>query len=152
MSSVVVVDDSEIDLGLFTHSLEEAGFSCIGISQSEIAFDIINEKQPDFVLLDLNMPNISGIELCRQLKSSVLTRDIPVLFISGDEDTDHVIATMCLGSVNYLRKPVQMAKLIQTIHQHELIATVKEAWQPALKAARAVFDKYERRKHDDNDE
>lgn len=145
MTSVVIVDDSQTELAIFSEAIKNAGYDCIGVSDPRNALEVIRVKNPDFVLCDVTMPHISGIELCKQIKLNPMTRDIPVLFISSDESSDHIIAAMHLGSLDYIRKPIEIAELVKTIHRVDLAQSVKNALEPVKKEAQRLLDKYDRR-------
>lgn len=145
MSTIVIVDDNEIDLSIFTSQLEEAGYDCIGISQPETALEVIQERQPSFVLLDYSMPHKNGVELCRDLKLNPLTRDIPVMFLTASEDPDHIIATLHMGVIDYIRKPINRQELLDIVYRHDIMQKIKDAWKPLKQEAERIRDKYDRR-------
>lgn len=142
MTTVVVVDDSEIELEIFVHMLTKAGYECVGIQDPETALDVIIQKQPDFILLDYAMPHKDGLSLCKDIKTHPLARDIPVMFLSSNGDTDSVIATMHLGCIDYIRKPVHAEQLVETLVRHEIADKLRKVWGPAKHELERVLDKY----------
>lgn len=148
MTTIVVVDDSEIELDLFTSMLKEAGYDCHGVSDPELALTAIIDRKPDFILLDYSMPHKNGIELCKELKVNPLTRNIPVMFLSAETDPDNIIATMHLGCVDYIRKPVNCEYLVDVLTRHEVMQKFKDAWAPAKVEAERILRKYDRRHRD----
>lgn len=144
MTTVVVVDDSEIELNVFTTMLTEAGYECVGIQDPEKALDVIKVKQPDFILLDYSMPHKDGLSLCKDIKLNPLTRDIPVMFLSSHANSDDIIATMHLGCVDYIRKPVHAKTLVETLVRHEIADKFKNIWSPAKLELERVIKKYRR--------
>jgi len=145
MSTVVIVDDSQIELDIFTQALINAGHECIGITDPNQALQAIQDRNPDFVILDYSMPHKNGVELCRDLKLNPLTRDIPVLFLSSDADPDHIIATIHLGCIDYIRKPVATQDLVELLMRHEVSLKIKDALAPLKHEAKRIMKKYERR-------
>lgn len=145
MSTIVIVDDSDIELGIFTEALINAGHDCIGLTDPTSALNVIQEKKPDFVLLDYSMPHLNGLELCKSLKMNPLTKNIPVMFLSSDNDPEKIIATLHLGCIDYIRKPVQTADLVELMMRHEIGIKIKEALAPMREEAQRIVNKYDRR-------
>lgn len=145
MSTIIIVDDNDIDLQMFTNQLESAGYNCIGISNPELALEVIQKEQPSFVLLDYEMPHKSGTTLCKDLKLNPLTRDIPIMFLTASDDPENVIATLHLGVIDYIRKPIDKSELIDIIYRHDFIKSIKDAFLPMKRDAERIRDKYERR-------
>ncbi len=83
VSYVLVVADNQDDLYLIGYILEGMNLKCYGISDSERVLDLARDKTPDFIVLDIVMPKMSGFDLIRQLKSNIFTRDIPVIAVTG---------------------------------------------------------------------
>jgi len=148
MSTVIIVDDSEIELSVFTNALVAAGYKCIGITNPNEALETIAGKQPDFVLLDYSMPEKDGISLCKDLKLNPLTRDIPIMFLTSDSDPDHIIATMHLGCIDYIRKPIAAQELVKLLARHEISIKIKDALAPLKQEASRIMKKYDRRYKD----
>lgn len=148
MSTVIIVDDSEIELGVFTSALVTAGYECIGITNPNKALKVIQDRQPDFILLDYSMPEKDGLSLCRDLKLNPLTRDIPIMFLTADSDPDHIIATMHLGCIDYIRKPIAAKELVESLARHEISLKIKDALAPLKHEANRIMKKYERRYKD----
>lgn len=145
MSTVIIVDDSEIELSVFTNALVAAGYKCIGITNPNEALSTIADRQPDFVLLDYSMPEKDGISLCKDLKLNPLTRDIPIMFLTADNDPDHIIATIHLGCIDYIRKPIAAQELVELLARHEIWIKIKDALAPLKQEASRIMKKYERR-------
>ena len=115
MSTVVIVDDSQIELDMFTKALIEAGHDCVGVAEPSIALSVIKDTNPDFVILDYSMPHKNGLELCKDLKLNPLTRDIPVMFLTSDSDPDNIIATIHMGCIDYIRKPISTDEFVSLV-------------------------------------
>ncbi len=79
------------------------------------ALSDIQQKTPDLVLLDINMPHMNGFEVCKQLKSSELTRDIPIIFISARDEVLDKIQAFAVGGVDYITKPFQIGEVLARI-------------------------------------
>lgn len=148
MSTVIIVDDSEIELSVFTNALVSAGYDCIGITNPNEALEVIQNRQPDFVLLDYSMPEKDGISLCKDLKLNPLTRDIPIMFLTADSNPDHIITTMHLGCIDYVRKPIAAKELVELLARHEISLKIKDALAPLKHEANRIMKKYDRRDHE----
>lgn len=150
MSTIIIVDDSQIELDIFTNALVQAGHECIGICDPSTALNVIKDKKPDFVILDYSMPHKNGLELCKDLKMNPATRNIPVMFLSSESDPDNIIATIHLGCIDYIRKPVQTNELVSMIMRHEIGLKIREALAPMKEQAEMIIKKYDRRKQNNS--
>lgn len=150
MSTVIIVDDSEIELSIFTNALLKAGYECIGITDPNTALEVIENQQPDFVLLDYSMPEKDGLSLCKDIKMNPLTKNIPVMFLTSDSDPKNIIATMHLGCIDYIQKPIAAQEVVNLLVRHDVGLKIKEALAPLKKHAEELVKKYERRSGDRN--
>jgi len=112
---ILVVDDTPHNLNLLITMLNRRGYSSHGVNDSLMALSVIQNEKPDLVLLDINMPNIDGFEVCQQLKASEVTRDIPVIFISARDEVIDKVQAFQVGGVDYITKPFQIAEVIARI-------------------------------------
>lgn len=142
MTTVAVVDDSEIELEIIANTLRKEGITCLGINHPEDAVVIIAETQPDMVILDVQMPKISGLDLCKSLKSNPTTKDIPIIMLSGDVSSDSIIASLHLGVIDYIPKPCAMKNLVDIVKQHDIVNKIKHAWEPAKIELERIINKY----------
>lgn len=142
MTTVAVVDDSEIELDILQANLLEHDIACIGISQSEAALDIIRNTLPDLVVLDVHMPKLDGLALCKQLRLNPETREIPIIMLSGDNSAETIIASLHLGVIDYIPKPCAMKHIVDVVRQHDIINKFKQAWQPAKTELERIIYKY----------
>lgn len=117
MSTVLVVEDSQTDMGLMSRYLRDAGLSVLGATSGEEAQRHLDSQSPDLIILDVILPGQSGFELCRELKKREDTKKIPVVICSTKgTDVDKTWGTM-LGANAYLQKPVDPDELLQTIRR-----------------------------------
>ena len=112
---VLVVDDQLDNLRLLSHLLSERGYSVRAAKTGIEALSSIQSALPDLVLLDIRLPDISGYEVCAQLKSSEATRDIPVLFLSALKETDEILRGFAVGAVDYIAKPFQAEEVLARV-------------------------------------
>ena len=114
---ILVVDDESINIAILTGALGNS-YSIIPARSGQQALTLAVEQRPDLILLDVLMPGMDGYEVCRQLKASVDTRDIPVIFVTALSDGQAEAFGLELGAVDYLTKPVQSAIVRARVHNH----------------------------------
>src|SRR5687768_10172984 len=115
-AKILNVDDHDAGRYARTRFLTRAGFLVDGARTGEQALTAIRENVPDLVLLDINLPDIDGFEVCRRIKAEPDTARIPVVFLSAARLADlDVVAGLEHGGDNYLREPVDPAVLVATV-------------------------------------
>ena len=116
--TVLVVDDTPETLSLLTDTLDQAGFTVLIATDGESALHLVDQVTPDLVLMDARMPGISGFETCKRLKREKLLSDLPVIFMTGLSETEHVIEGLACGGVDYVTKPLVLDVLLARIRVH----------------------------------
>jgi len=116
--SILVVDDVPINLKIVTAILETKGYIIITATNAKEALALVNDRSPDLILLDISMPDMDGFELCRILKESYETKDIPLIFLSAKSESDDVVKGFELGAVDYVVKPFNSAELLSRVNTH----------------------------------
>jgi len=116
--TVLVVDDTPETLSLLTDTLDQAGFTVLIATDGETALDLVDQVTPDLVLMDALMPGISGFETCKRLKRDKLLADLPVIFMTGLTETEHVLEGLGCGGVDYVTKPIILDELLARIRVH----------------------------------
>jgi len=116
--TVLVVDDTPETLHLLTDTLDQAGFTVLIATDGESALDLVDQVTPDLVLMDARMPGISGFETCKRLKRDKLLSDLPVIFMTGLSETEHVVEGLACGGVDYVVKPIVLDELLARIRVH----------------------------------
>ena len=117
-ASILVVDDVSANLQVLSGMLKERGYKVRPVPSGELALRAARKDPPDLILLDINMPEMNGFEVCRHLKADQALRGIPVIFISAlNENLDKVNAFAC-GGVDYITKPFQMEELHARVETH----------------------------------
>ncbi len=112
-ATVLIVDDETSIRTLLTQELRNAGYQAIEANNGSLALALARQHQPDVIVLDVMMPDISGFDVTRVLKADPLTQDIPILILSILEDRQRGLA---LGADAYLTKPVKTPTLLSTLH------------------------------------
>jgi DNA-binding NarL/FixJ family response regulator len=116
--AVLVVDDAPENLSLLTDTLDEAGYTVLIAIDGETALDLVDQVTPDLILMDAMMPGIGGFETCRRLKRDKLLSDLPVIFMTGLSETEHVLEGLASGGVDYVTKPIELDQLLARIRVH----------------------------------
>lgn len=129
---VLVVDDSPDTLSLINDALEDAGMDVLMALEGRQALKIANKIRPDIILLDAIMPNMDGFETCKALKADPDLQAIPVIFMTGLTDTDHIVQGLESGGVDYLTKPVKPSELLARMKVHLTNARLTNQAQSAL--------------------
>jgi DNA-binding NarL/FixJ family response regulator len=116
--TVLVIDDSPESLSLLTDTLEENGFTALVARSGRAALGLIERVQPDVILMDAVMPEMDGFETCREIKRDRRFEHIPIIFMTGLSETEHVVLGFSAGGVDYVTKPVAPHELIARITRH----------------------------------
>ena len=116
--SILVVDDTVENLKLLSSMLGDQGFEVRPVPSGKLALQAVANMVPDLVLLDINMPDMSGFEVCEQLKAKEKTRDIPVIFISALKETLDKVRAFNAGGVDYVTKPFQLEEVKARVETH----------------------------------
>ncbi|MGP0059774.1 MAG: response regulator [Beijerinckiaceae bacterium] len=115
---VLVVDDSIDELTMISETLEAAGTTTLVARDGQSALTIVERVTPDAILLDAVMPGMDGFETCRRLKQKVAIVDVPVIFMTGLSDIDHVLMGFEAGGVDYVTKPAVAEEFMARIRTH----------------------------------
>ena len=132
---VLIVDDSPEALGFLTEALEQSGFSVLIATSGGSALNIVGRITPDIVLLDAVMPGMDGFETCLKLKADPAASPVPVVFMTGLTETEHVVRALEAGGVDYLTKPINIDELRARIRVHLTNARSAQSARVALDAA-----------------
>ena len=116
--TVLVVDDTPDTLSLLTNTLDRAGFTVLIATDGEAALELLGQITPDLVLMDALMPGISGFETCRRLKRDRMLAHLPVIFMTGLSQTEHVVQGLECGGVDYVTKPIILDELLARMRVH----------------------------------
>lgn len=118
VSTIMVVDDTPANLELLVEMLRGQGYRVQAFARGALALQAARRRAPDLVLLDLNMPEMSGFDVCRELKALSTTTDVPIIFISAQTDTPDKVAAFGLGAVDFVSKPFQFAEVQARVATH----------------------------------
>ena len=124
--SIAVVDDTPANLRLLDDMLRQQGYQVRLFPRGALALKAAASQPPDLFLLDIMMPDMDGFEVCRQLKSNPVLRDIPVIFISALTDSDHKLQAFSEGGVDYVTKPFQEAEVLARVRTHLALRAMQQ--------------------------
>lgn len=113
--TILVVDDESDIIDLLTYNLEKEGFSTTTASNGIDALHLA-ESRPDLIILDVMMPGVNGIEVCRRLKANDSTTDIPIIFLTAKGSEVDEVVGLEMGADDYIVKPISIRKLLARVH------------------------------------
>ncbi|MBW7972265.1 response regulator [Bradyrhizobium sp. BR 10289] len=128
----LVVDDSPETLRLLTDALDGAGMTVMVALDGAAAMRIVDQITPDIVLLDAVMPGIDGFETCRRLKRDAGLANVPVIFMTGLAETEHIVRGLDAGGVDYVTKPIVIEEMLARIRVHLGNARLTQSARAAL--------------------
>ena len=115
---VLIVDDIPDNLALLHDALDEAGYAVLVATDGASALTRAARQQPDVILLDALMPGMDGFEVARRLKADFGTAHIPIVFMTGLTETEHVVAAFDAGGIDYVTKPIRPPEVLARIAAH----------------------------------
>ena len=102
---ILIVDDEEDILSLVEYNLKKEGYRTIGVKKGEAALQLVEEQTPDLIILDLMLPEMDGLEVCRILKSNENTSDIPIIMLTAKGEETDIVVGLEIGADDYVTKP-----------------------------------------------
>src|SRR6202048_2896368 len=129
---VALVVDSPETLRLLTDALDGAGMTVMVAMDGAAAIRIVDQITPDIVLLDAVMPGIDGFETCRRLKRDAGLTNVPVIFMTGLAETEHIVRGLEAGGVDYVTKPIVIEEMLARIRVHLANARLTQSARAAL--------------------
>jgi diguanylate cyclase (GGDEF)-like protein len=132
---VLIADDDEINLLLLRETLEGAGFEVVAASDGAEALNLAAMDRFDAALLDVQMPNVDGHEVCRRLRAAEATRHLPIVMITGRDDPASIEKTYEAGATDFIAKPVNW-----TLIPHRLVYILRNADRDRRMRELAYFD------------
>ena len=128
----LVVDDSPETLRLLTDALDGAGMTVMVAMDGAAAMRIVDQITPDIILLDAVMPGMDGFETCRRLKRDAGLSNVPVIFMTGLAETEHIVRGLEAGGVDYVTKPIVIEEMLARIRVHLANARLTQSARAAL--------------------
>jgi DNA-binding NarL/FixJ family response regulator len=131
-ATVLVVDDTPESLRFLTTILEGTGITVLIAIDGTVALELLEYVTPDLVLMDAMMPGLDGFETTRRIKADLRFHHLPVIFMTGLTETEHVVRGFEVGGVDYVSKPIVIDELLARVRVHLANARVAQGGQTAL--------------------
>jgi len=128
-ATILIVDDAPENLTILELILKRDGYRVESALSAELALQSIEQRKPDLILLDIMMPDVSGYQLCQQIKENRPTEDIPVLFISALNSTKDKVSGFSAGAVDFITKPFKPEEVLSRVRTHLELQRVQSALQ-----------------------
>ncbi|WP_413173541.1 response regulator [Anabaena azotica] len=143
-ANILIVDDTPNNLHLLSSMLEEQGYEVRCANSGAIALRAVEMEHPDIILLDINMPNMNGYEVCERLKLDPQTHDIPVIFLSALSETIDKVKAFRIGGIDYITKPFQLEEVLARVENHISLRRMQiELQQAKAQAIKALEQEQE---------
>jgi len=133
---ILVVDDNPTNRDILETRLKASGYEVIQAGDGEEALSIAQSRHPDLLLLDIMMPKLDGIEVCRRLKSDPNLPFMPIVLVTARTDTKDVVAGLDAGADEYLTKPIDQKALVARVAALLRLKVLQEKRSPPREAAK----------------
>lgn len=137
--TVLVIDDEPATLHVITDTLESADISVLIATSGEAALELLDRILPDLIIVDAVMPGIDGFETTVRIKRNPRLAEIPVIFMTGLTESEHVVEAFEVGGVDYVRKPVNLSELLARVRVHMAQGRAAHASAASLDATGRVM-------------
>ncbi|NET08823.1 MAG: response regulator [Symploca sp. SIO2B6] len=124
--NILVIDDTPANLQLLLSLLSQQGYRVRPMPSGRLALQGIHLDYPDLILLDIQMPELDGYQVCEQLKADVRTQDIPIIFISALDEVFDKIKAFKVGGVDYITKPFQSEEVLARVRTHITLSKLQK--------------------------
>ena len=117
-SKILIVDDIPKNIQMAMNILKNEGYKMFYAKSGQMVLDLVDEHSFDLILLDIMMPDISGFEVCIELKNNNKTKDIPITFLSGKNSSQDISQAYESGGIDYVVKPFITIELITKVNSY----------------------------------
>ncbi|BBO84586.1 two-component system response regulator [Desulfosarcina ovata subsp. sediminis] len=124
--TIMIVDDTPANLQILSALLRKKGYGVAAFPRGKMALAAAQRKRPNLILLDINMPEMNGFEVCEVFKATPGLKDIPIVFISAISDTEDKVRAFNIGGVDYITKPFQMEEVYARVDTHLQLHRARE--------------------------
>jgi signal transduction histidine kinase len=129
---VLVVDDVERNLQIVGELLTKQRYDVLFATDGETALQRVAARPPDLVLLDVMMPGIDGLEVCRRLQTNPATQDIPIIFVTAADDAEVAVKGLTLGAVDYITNPFHAPELLARVATHVALKQSRDSTRQVI--------------------
>ncbi|NLM88628.1 MAG: response regulator, partial [Syntrophomonadaceae bacterium] len=112
---ILVVDDEDYIVELVKFNLEKEGYQVIVANDGRSALNMVQAEHPDLILLDIMLPNVDGLEVCRILKQSSTTNSIPIIMLTAKGDEIDTVLGLEMGADDYIKKPFSPREMVARV-------------------------------------
>ena len=116
MNKILIVDDEEDIVNLIAYNLEKEGYSTVKAFDGESALHIIKTQKPDLIILDLMLPKMNGLDVCRNVRRNPSTAALPIIMLTAKSDEVDKVTGLEVGADDYVTKPFSVRELIARVH------------------------------------
>ena len=138
---ILAIDDEKDILNLLQYNLEKEGYQVLTAGTGEIGLEMARNKKPDLVLLDLMLPGVDGLEVCKMLKGTKETKHIPVIMLTAKSSEIDQVVGLELGAADYIPKPFSVKVLLARVKNIFRKESVSKEEDQVLKIKDFVLDK-----------
>ena len=138
VASVLVVDDTVENLRVLSDLLGEQGYDVRAVTSGHQALQAVEHDPPDLILLDITMPDMDGFEVCRRLRATERSKDVPVIFLTALTATADKLRAFDAGGVDYVTKPFQFEEVLARVRTHVALRRAQTALADSYKGLRAL--------------
>ncbi|WP_448561383.1 GGDEF domain-containing response regulator [Trichothermofontia sp.] len=124
--NILIVDDTPENLRLLSSMLSRHGYEVRSVINGQMALMGVRADPPDLILLDINMPHLTGYEVCQQLKNDEATADIPIVFISALDDVLDKVKAFTIGGADYITKPFQLEEVLARVNNQLAVRRLQQ--------------------------
>jgi CheY-like chemotaxis protein len=124
---VLVVDDQQANVRMVGALLTRSGYQVLPALGGQEGLEQARTQHPDVVLLDMRMPGMDGFEVMAQLRAQPETRELPVIFLTADDDRENLVRAFASGAVDYVTKPFVAEELLARVRTHVDLAKSRDA-------------------------
>ena len=115
VKKILIVDDEKDIVDLVAYNLEREGFAVVRAFDGQAAWDKVRSEKPDLVILDLMLPGMSGLEICKRIRGDAMTRNLPVIMLTARTDPVDIVLGLELGADDYVTKPFGVRELVARV-------------------------------------
>ena len=137
-ASVLIVDDALENLRLLSTLLADQGFEVRAVTNGRQALQAVGHNPPDLILLDITMPEMDGLEVCRRLRATEASKDLPVIFLTALTDPADKVRAFETGGVDYITKPFQFEEVVARVKTHVALRRAQRTMTESYTHLRAL--------------
>jgi two-component system response regulator VicR len=115
LANVLIVDDAESIHAMLRFQLQGEQLETRSAFSGECALRMVAEQRPDLVLLDVDLPDFDGFEVCRRIRENPFTMNVPIIFLTAADETSQKVCGLDLGACDYITKPFKSAELLARV-------------------------------------